>query len=342
MIEGERVIAIEEHLAAPEYLDAIRDLTFWPDDEPEMQLMRGVEHSPELHDRLTNFDTRLAEMDATGTDVAVLSLNPPGVQPYEADVAVELASEFNSRLVDIIGRWPGRFAGLGTIAPQAPDRAAEEIRRVMGPLELFGIMVCSHTRGRYLDEAEFDPILASAEACGAPIYLHPRIPSADMRNPYARYGMMAALWGYQADAGTHAIRLILSGVLDRYPDLRFILGHMGEALPFWLRRLDNRYAWTLAAAGERLGMRQLELTPSEYVQRNFFVTTSGMDDHDVLAFCLERLGEDAVMFAVDYPYEASEPATEFLRDATLTSAQRAKISHGNAERLFGIPSVGPA
>jgi len=159
-----------------------------------------------------------------------------------------------------------------------------------------------------------------------------------MIGPFRDYGMVAAVWGYQADAGTHAVRLILSGTLDRHPKLTFVLGHLGEGLPFWTQRLDNRYAFAYRAGADTLGMGKLELTPSEYMRRNFMLTTSGMDDKGALAFCLERLGEDNVMFAIDYPYEDSSAATEFLRTADLTDSQRAKISHANAERVFGIAS----
>lgn len=336
MISNQRVIATEEHFATQKYLDATASLPIWPGDETEMTLMRGV--TTTLGDRLTSFDTRLAEMDASGTDMAVLSLGPPGVQPYEQEPAVTLAREFNDGLVEIIERWPDRFAGVGTIAPQDPKRAAEEIERIMGPVGLGGIMINSHTHGHYLDEPEYEPILAAAEACDATLYLHPRIPSPQMLGPYQDFGMMAAIWGYQAEAGTHAVRLIMSGVFDRHPNLKVVLGHLGEALPFWLQRLDNRYHWTFQAAGKNLSMVKLELTPSEYIRRNFVVTTSGMDDPAVLAFCLSRLGEDDIMFAIDYPYEDSAPAAAFLRDADLTDSQRAKISHGNAERLFHILS----
>lgn len=298
--------------------------------------MRGVVHHEVLHERLADFGTRLREMDASGTDVAVLSLNPPGVQPYDRESAISLASDFNDALAEIICRWPDRFAGLGTVAPQDPERAAQEIERITGPLGLSGSMINSHTQGRYLDEPGFEPILEAAAALGAPVYLHPRVPSPQMLGPYRDHGMLAAVWGFQAEAGTHAVRLIMSGVFDRYPNLQVVLGHLGEGLPYWMRRLDNRYAWTYQMAGEKLGMTRLELTPSDYLRRNFTVTTSGMDEPDVLEFCLHRLGEDNIMFAIDYPYEDSASATAFLRDSDLSEAQRAKISHGNAERLFNI------
>ena len=338
MINGQRVIAVEEHFATSAYLEVAHGLDVWPGDQPEMKLMRGLENTDPLRSKLTDFDARLQEMEACGVDMTLLSLNPPGVQPYDEKSAVPLARDFNDGLVEIIRRWPGRFAGLGTIAPQDPKQAAQEIDRIMGPLGLNGIMINSHTRGHYLDEPEFDPILEAAESAGAPLYLHPRFPSPQMRGPYMDYGMIAAVWGFQAETGVHALRLILSGVFDRHPALKVVLGHLGEGLPFWTRRTDNRYAWTYQAAGKALGMVKLELTPSEYLRRNFAVTTSGIEDPEVLAFCLRCLGEDSILFATDFPYEDSAAEARFLSAADLTASQRAKISHANAERVFGIPA----
>jgi 5-carboxyvanillate decarboxylase len=338
MIEGQRVIAVEEHFSTSSYLEVAHALDVWPGDEQEMTLMRSVEATDLMRARLVDFDARLQDMDTNGTDVAVLSLNPPGVQPYKTEAAVALARDFNEGLAEIVKRWPTRFAGLGTVAPQDPQQAALEIERIMGPLGLSGVMVNSHTHGHYLDEPQFEPLLEAAEAHGAPIYLHPRFPSPQMLAPYQNYGMAAAVWGYQAEAGTHAVRLILSGTLDRHPNLKIVLGHLGEGLPFWMRRLDNRYAWAYRAAGESLGMVKLELTPSDYVRRNFALATSGIEDHNVLDLCLRTVGEDNLLYAIDFPYEESASAAAFLRTAELTELQRAKISHLNAETLFRIPS----
>jgi 5-carboxyvanillate decarboxylase len=304
-----------------------------------MTLMRSVETTDVMHAKLADFEARLKDMDACGTDMAVLSLNPPGVQPFNAEAAVPLARDFNDGLAEIIKRWPTRFAGVGTVAPQDPKQAALEVERIMGPLGLSGIMINSHTHGRYLDEPDFEPLLAAVESSGAPLYLHPRFPSPQMLGPFKDYGMMAALWGYQAEGGTHAVRLILSGTLDRHPDLKVVLGHLGGGLPFWMRRLDNRYAWTYRAAGESLGMVKLELTPSEYLRRSFTMATSGIDDPGVLDFCLRCFGEDSIMYAIDFPYEDSAITSAFLRDADLTESQPVKISHLNAEALFRIPAA---
>ena len=329
-----RVIAVEEHMATEAFLHVAHGLDVVPGDETEVELMRTVENSPGLRTRLVDLDARLREMDALGQDMAVLSLNPPGVQPYPAADAVPLAREFNDALAAITRRHPGRFGGLATVTPQDPVAAAAEIERAMGPLGLNGIMINSHTGGRYLDEPEFEPLLAAAEANRAPIYLHPRMPS--MLAAYRDYGMSAAVWGYQAEAGLHAMRLILSGTLDRHPELTIVLGHLGEGIPYWLRRIDNRRAFAARTVGAATSMPRLSLTPSEYFRRNFAITTSGIDDPDVLELALRAVGADKIMFAIDFPYEDPAAAVAFLRDTPLTDDQRTAIGHRTAERVFGI------
>lgn len=327
-----RLIATEEHVATEAFLRTAHELEVLPSDRVEVELMRTVENEDVWHRALVDLDARLAVMDACGQDLALLSLNPPGVQPYRAADAEALARSFNDELAEIVRQHPGRFAGLGTVAPQDPESAGAEIERVMGPLRLSGIMINSHTAGHYLDEPQFTPLLEAAQEHRATIYLHPRIPS--MAAPYSQYGMTAAIWGYQAEAGLHAMRLILSGTFDRFPGLTFVLGHLGEGIPYWLRRIDNRHAFAQRVAGATTVMPKLERAPSEYFRRNFVITTSGMDDPDVLALALRAIGDENVMLAIDHPYEDSEQALAFLREAPLTDTQRANIAHRTAERAF--------
>lgn len=206
-------------------------------------------------------------------------------------------------------------------------------RRELG---LNGVLLGSHTNGKYLDEPQNEPILVAVEAVGATLYQHPRMPSPQMLDPFRPYGLQQALWGFQVEASTHAIRLIMSGTFDRHPDLRIVLGHLGEAIPYWLWRLDNLHEKMFAWASDQLGMFSLELTPSEYFMRNFSVTTSGMFDPLVLDYRLRKLGPQRILFAIDYPYETISTATAFLRDLDLAYDERALISHANAERLFGL------
>jgi 5-carboxyvanillate decarboxylase len=334
-----RRIATEEAFSIPEVFEGLRvwaegaqpdepDKDFWgfvlSQDLPGLQRVR--------RQLLDLEDERLEIMDANGVDVHLLSLTAPGVQTFDDAKGIALAALVNDRLAETISRHPGRFAGLAAIAPQAPKAAAAEIERAIGELKLNGIVINSHTRNEYLDDEKFWPIFEAAEALGAPIYIHPRSPSAQMAEPYKKFGLETGMYGFQAETGLHGIRLICSGVFDRFPDLKIVLGHLGEGIPFWLYRVDYMHP-VRSSYNTR---PRLQLKPSEYFKRNFAITTSGMNWHPALRFCIEAVGADNIMFAIDYPYQPTEGAVEFLNDAPISAENKHKIYHGNAERVFGI------
>ncbi|QYN33842.1 amidohydrolase family protein [Pseudonocardia sp. DSM 110487] len=332
-----RVIAVEEHFATTSFWERTANLPAFAGEEAERVYSRSFIPNEFISRRLTDLQTRLDEMDAAGVDVSVLSLNPPGVQLWaDAATATSLARETNDALAEIVARRPTRFGALAAVAPQDPPAAAEEIRRATGTLGFGGVLIGSHTGGHYLDEPQFEPILAALEETDATLYLHPRMPSPQMLEPFRPYGLQQAIWGFQAEAATHAMRLILSGAFDRHPNLRVVLGHLGEGIPFWLWRIDNMHAKAYAWARDVLGMVALQRKPSEYFVQNVWITTSGMCDHDALQYCVTKVGAEHVLFAIDYPYEDSSVATEFLAKADLDDEQRALISHRNAERLFRV------
>ena len=236
----------------------------------------------------------------------------------------------NDRLSEAVRRYPKRFAGLATFAPQDPAASAKEMERAINTLKLNGFLINSHTENAYLDDPRFYPILEVAEALDAPIYIHPRAPSDGMAAPFRDYRLEGSIWGYAVEAGTHALRLMLSGVLDRFPRLRIVLGHMGEALPFWMWRLDF-----MGAPGGRAG-RYNKLKPSEYLKRNFAITTSGVEDPLALRFSIDKLGVDNIMWAIDYPYQPTAPAVAFIETASLSDEERQKVASRNAQRIFKI------
>jgi 2,3-dihydroxybenzoate decarboxylase/5-carboxyvanillate decarboxylase len=276
-------------------------------------------------------DDRLKDMDANGVDMHLLSLTAPGVQLFDADTATELATLANDRLAQVISRHPTRFAGLATFAPHSPKRAAKEMQRAIHQLKLNGFIVNSHTNNEYLDDPKYWPILEAAEALDRCIYIHPRGPSELLSGPMRDYGMFAALWAYGVEVSTHAVRLILSGVFDRYPKLKICIGHMGEAVHFWLWRIDF-----MSARAQGAGAPKLKLKPSEYFKRNFVITTSGQESPLALDFSIKQLGIDNVLWAIDYPYQPSTPAVEFMDSVAVTDAEREQLYHGNAERIFHI------
>lgn len=281
--------------------------------------------------KLLDFDEiRLADMDKSGVSMHLLSLTMPGVQVFETGKAIELAQLANDRLKETITRRPDRFAGLACFAPQDPVAAAKEMERSINKLKLNGFIVNSHTNNEYLDNPKFFPLLEAAEALDAPLYIHPRAPSDGMAMPFRDYRIEGAAWGYGVETSTHILRMIFAGIFDRFPKLQVVIGHMGEALPFWLWRLDF-----MGTPGARAG-RKNALKPSEYFQRNIAITTSGVEDPLALRFCIEKIGVERIMWAIDYPYQPTPSSISFIETAPLSESERMKVAHGNAERIFKI------
>lgn len=337
-----RKIATEEAFATPElakaWLEIARSEPAASLDIPTAILSifdnpRPGSNQDRFRRQLLDVDAeRIRDMDEAGVDMQLLSVTIPGVQIFEPARASALAIATNDHLAAAIARHPARFAGLACFAPHDPVQAVREMERAVNMLGLKGFIVNSHTHDLYLDDPRFAPILEAAQALDRPIYLHPRAPSNGMAAPFRDYSMGGSIWGFGVEAGTHAVRMILSGVFDRYPRLRIVLGHMGEALPFWMWRLDH-----MAARRAKDGrMKPLSLAPSDYFRRNFAVTTSGFESADVLDFVVKAAGIENVMWAIDYPYEGSRDAVAFIEGADLTADQRASIFHRNAERIFHL------
>jgi 2,3-dihydroxybenzoate decarboxylase len=333
-----RRIAVEEAFVTPEIMAAWHVVLAGRNVEPGFAkmgetILAATPGNKLMDDRLLDIGAkRIAHMDQVGIDLQILSLTSPGVQVFESSLATRLAAASNDALAEAVRAYPTRFAGLAAIAPQDPTAAAREIERAAQELKLNGVIVNSHTMGAYLDAEKFWPILEAAQALDMPIYLHPREPAASWVAPYLDYGLWFAGWGFAAETGLHALRLILSGAFDRYPKLRIVLGHMGEGLPFWLQRIDNRYRLE-----EKIhAARKLPRLPSEYFLENFVITTSGVTSMPALRLSLDELGVDRILFAADFPYEDDAEAVRFMDGASVTEEERKKIYEGNATRVFKL------
>jgi predicted TIM-barrel fold metal-dependent hydrolase len=330
-----RRIATEEAFSVPEQMEAMREV-----------LAKTTEYHPDLFLWKTQTDPngpvnkplldlegeRLRIMDRDGVDMHLLSLTSTGVQMMDPDRAADVAVAANDRLADVIRRHPDRFAGLATVPPQNPARAIQELERAINKLKLNGVIINSHTDGEYLAERKYWPLLEAIAGLKVALYIHPRAPIPAMAAAYRPYHLEHAIWGYQAETGLHALNLIVSGVFDHIPNLKIVLGHMGEALPYWLYRVD----WMHGRASIHFDRPKLKKRPSEYFKQNFMITTSGMNWNPVLQFCIEALGADNIMWAIDYPYQESREATEFMNRAPISDVDKHKIFHKNAERVFHI------
>jgi 5-carboxyvanillate decarboxylase len=341
-VNGMRRIAIEEAFVTQAIADEWdKFIAAGSPNEPGFQKMGESILADSLgtriiHERLVNLgNDRIKYMDKCGVDMQVISLTSPGIQVFDGALAKELAADANDQLATAVQNHPDRFAGFAAVAPQLPGEAAKEIDRAIGSLGLSGVIINSHTRGEYLDDRKFWPILEATEARNSPLYLHPRAPSQGMVQPYLDYGLYFAGWGFAAETSLHAMRMIMSGVFDEFPKLKVILGHMGEGIPFHLDRIDNRYLLQVKINA----VKPLKKLPSEYFKENFVITTSGVFQHSALKLCYEELGADRILFAADYPYESVEDSVKFLDAADLSIQDKHKIYHGNAEKLLGLATL---
>jgi 2,3-dihydroxybenzoate decarboxylase len=280
-------------------------------------------------------ERRLADMDASGVDVQILSLTSPGVQIFDAATGTSLAQAANDELAAAIAAHPDRFAGLAAIAPQDPAAAAKELERAVTKLDLKGAIVNSHTQGEYLDEEKFWEIFAAAEALDVPIYLHPNTPSNAMIRPFMDRGLDGAVFGFAVETGLHALRLVVSGLFDRFPRLQVVLGHLGEALPYWLFRIDFMHGASVRSK-RYASQPPLQRKASDYLKENFHYTTSGMAWTPPILYAQSVLGVDRVMYAMDYPYQFV-PEEVHVTDALPLSYEDHKAFYQtNAERLFKL------
>ena len=323
-----KVIALEEHYCPAEVLQAWSEL---PADlqDPGMSLFQGGETEQLLQDM---DQLRLKRMDAMGVDVQVLSLTTPATQILDASQAVQLARSSNDLAAQAVARHPDRFQAFATLPTPDPETAADELDRCITKLGMKGAMLTGRTRDIPLDAPQYNPIFETAARLKVPLYLHPQIPVKAVRDIYyTGFGdkldtiFAAGGWGWHADAGIQALRLILSGVFDRLPDLQVVLGHWGEVILFYLDRIGPAFA--------RGTQGKLARSIPEYVKNNFYVTPSGILSQSYLRNAIEVMGVDRIMFSVDYPYVIVPDAREFLADSGLTPAEQEAVAHGNWERL---------
>jgi 2,3-dihydroxybenzoate decarboxylase len=298
-------------------------------------LQSPSERATQIIERLQNIDSRrIADMDATGISLQILSLTSPGVQVFDAATAVSFARDSNDQLAAAIAKYPTRLAGLAAVAPQNPREAARELERGVRTLGLKGAILNSHTLGEYLDDPKFWDIFAAAEALDVPVYLHPNSPSAGLIQPLLQRGLDGALYGFGVDTGMHLLAIITSGVFDRLPRLKLVVGHLGEALPFWLFRLDYMHRATVASKRYAF-MKPLRRQVSDYLRENVYVTSSGMAWAPAIQFCQQVLGVDRVMYAMDYPYQF-EASEVLAMDSVGTAADRNNFYALNARKVFGL------
>jgi 2,3-dihydroxybenzoate decarboxylase len=311
------VIAVEEH-----YWDAELSKTYV-----------GVESGRPGPQQERLFDLgalRLKEMDEAGIDIQVISHGAPSAQKLPKDGAAALVRGVNDRLAAACAANPKRFAAFAALPSNDPAAAADELERAVTKLGMKGAMMHGLSGGVFLDDKRFWPIYERAERLDVPIYFHPGLPDARVSeayyNDYAKDFPMVvrAAWGYTVETATTAIRLVLSGVFDKHPKLKVILGHLGETLPFLVWRIDQ--------ALSRPGQKSMSFR--DIFCKNFYVTTSGFFSNPALLCTVMEMGTDRILFAVDWPFVMNPPGTAWVDTIPLSDEDKVKILSGNAKKLL--------
>lgn len=331
-----RVVTVEEHFHHPEVSAEVRALSgplpVTPDDGFATFIQEEFMPDRDSAERLGG--NRLAHMDKAGIDIQVVSHGAFSPNNLDRPEAVDLCRRVNDRLAQQISEHPTRFRGFATIPLHDPAAAADELKRCVNELGFVGTLITGACGGRFLDDERFDPILTAAEDVDLPIYVHPGMPDNASPSAYYTGDWPAAVqftfathaFGWHMEAGVHVLRLILSGALDRHPNLKLLSGHWGEFAAGWLDRLDGTFAKT----------RYLERTVSDYYRDHVWVTPSGMYTHNQMNYMLAEVGADRIIHSEDFPYLVRDDVSDFLIQADLTDEQRHALAHRNAEQLMRI------
>jgi predicted TIM-barrel fold metal-dependent hydrolase len=331
-------IDFEAHFYTKEYIQALSDNKEYPrliegDESRSRRLWYasdvGQPFADFLLDALLDLNEgRVKKMDALSIDVQILSLSAPGLEQLPPETGTALAKKANNMLSEVIKRYPGRFMGYAAVAPKAPEEAADELERAVKDLGFVAWNTHSNYGDSYLDDKKYRPILERAEKLNVPVYLHPTVAAIPQLRTYG-FPLAGAPFGFGMETAMCMMRLIYSGVFDKYPKLTFILGHLGEVLPFLIKRID----WAYVRPFDPAARPQLSRKPSEYLKSNVFVTTSGNYYEPAFMCTREAMGIDRILLGTDYPYEDTEECIEFIEGLPIPSGEKDKIYYGNAAQL---------
>ena len=335
-------IATEEAYAPQEVLDEFAKILESGDADPGFESLMGYflrsEH-PQPRSVVSKIaslgESRLRDMDETGIDKQILALTAPGTQVFDTQTAKWVAELTNDRLAEAVAAHPDRYAALAAVGFEDSASAVAELDRAVNKLGLKGLILNSHIKGRYIDHPDFFPILEAAADLDVPVYLHPQTLPGDAVGPWREAGLDGAIWGFAAETGLHLLRIITSGLFDRLPKLRVVCGHLGEGVPYFMHRIDHMHAKQVAS-GRYESIKALQQRPSEYLKTHIWLTTSGMPWEPAITFARNVIGEDRVMYAMDYPYQFVGQEVTDMDELPYPLEARKKFFQDIAEDVFNL------
>ncbi|MEO7653345.1 MAG: amidohydrolase family protein, partial [Bryobacteraceae bacterium] len=272
----------------------------------------------------TDVDAKLADMDKAGIEMTALSINDPGPDLFAKD-SPAMAVLLNDYVADIVRKHPKRFFGLAVLPFDSPENMLREMERATGKLGMKGILLYSNIDGRFPDEEPFRPLFAEAERRGLPVLLHPAYP---MTYSATKGYEMAAGLGLMFDTTIALSRIILAGILDRYPKLKLVCPHVGGALPYLVGRIDHQ---TMVL---KRGAENIKRPPSEYLKYIYLDTVSPIAM--AIRYGYDFVGPDRLLYSSDHPWVDPQMIAGHVESLKLPAADEAKIFSGTARRLFGL------
>ena len=323
-----KLITFEEHYSDPRIMEInSRYSNFKMTDTP---------HAHNIFDDLTNFEKRLKYMDDNHVDVQILSMTSPISDKVPADEAVKACRLANDITKEHMNEHPDRFLGFATLPMADPSAAAEELERCVKELGFSGALLAGRYKGRFLNEKEFLPIFAKAAELNVPLYLHPAFIPPEVKKAYydseaysdtVAFELSSVGYGWHSEVGIQVLRLIVSGIFDKFPNLKLIIGHWGETIPCFLDRLDFMIDKKMTGLKKNI---------SEYFKESIYITPSGITSVDQLEYVVKLMGADHVLYSIDYPYVNPDDPYGFLINSSLTEEQKEMIAYKNAEKLLNL------
>jgi len=324
------VIDFHNHFYPPAYLDALRSgvsrvqVTVDDDGNPRLHYPGDYNIAVRGH---RDIDYRAAAMAEAGVDTQVLSLTTPGTHVEEPAVAVRLAAMVNDGFAEIARKYPGRFIGIGTLPLSDPAASAKELERVCRHLGFCGAMVFSNINGVALSDPRFLPVWETANDLGAVIHIHPTSPVGV--EAMKEYWLMP-LVGFPLDTTLAAAGLVFSGVAARFPKIRWVLGHLGGAIPYLVERLDRGFhAFAECRAN-------IDRPPSTYL-KEFYYDSVNFDPR-ALRLAVEFAGAGHILAGSDYPHQIGSVPKMFesIEALEVSEDDKAAILGGNTARLLAL------
>jgi len=275
--------------------------------------------------KVYNPKEKLKEMNSAKIDVSVLSVNIPGPELLTPELGIKAAKICNNYIAELCNKYPDRFVGLATLPLQNIPEALKEFDRAINKLKLRGVILFSNINGKPIDSPDFEPLYEKAEKSKIPFVLHPTVPK--WGNVIKDYSMIP-MFGLMVDTSIAMLRLILSGVLERHPDLLIVHPHCGGVLPYLMPRIMEQ------TEIKKRGIKYIKKSPKEYYKKVYIdlMSPSSLS----MQYVCEFADINYLLFSSDHPWVKIKTMLNYLNNLNISKNDKAKILGLNACKLFKI------